>query len=81
MGKVTRRPARKVEPMPAPMSAGVRKQGRPRVESPKTSVTLRLDPAQLERLDKMAAARGIGRSAIIQLAISAVLEKGLHIEI
>jgi len=58
----------------------MRKQGRPRVLSPKISISLRMDTGQLKRLDKMAKDLGIARSALIQLAVSAVLDKGLRID-
>lgn len=51
------------------------KRGRPKVSSPRESVTLRLKPEQLEQLNKMAEDQGVNRSSLIQLAVSRYLKE------
>lgn len=55
-----------------------RERGRPPVQQPRPSVTLRLDPAQLERLDALATDKGTTRTALIQIAIARILKEGLR---
>jgi hypothetical protein len=48
-----------------------RAQGRPKVDDPKVSATLRFDPALIAELDVWAKDHGgMGRSAAIRLAVS-----------
>jgi hypothetical protein len=52
-----------------------RGQGRPKVELPKVSTTLRFDPALIAELDAWALDHGgMGRSAAIRLAVSNLLK-------
>ncbi|HVJ09920.1 MAG TPA: ribbon-helix-helix protein, CopG family [Acidisarcina sp.] len=49
------------------------KKGRPQAQT----VCLRVQPQQLEDLDRLADRAGTTRSSLIQLAIARLLEKGL----
>ena len=61
----------------APVKRG---QGRPKVDDPKVSTTLRFDPALITELDAWAKDHGdMGRSAAIRLAVSNLV-KGRTIE-
>jgi predicted transcriptional regulator len=52
-------------------------RGRPKTDAPRQSVTIRLKPDQIERLDAMAAAEDVDRTDIIRRAIAQFLKKSL----
>ena len=50
------------------------KMGRPTVENPKRNFTIRMEPELVERIEQMAAARGISASKMIRLAVVEYME-------
>lgn len=50
-------------------------RGRPRIDSRRQSVTIRLKPEQQAKLDAVAEKKGTTRSAIMQIAVAEYLDK------
>jgi uncharacterized protein (DUF4415 family) len=50
------------------------KHGRPKVDDPKISTTLRFDPDMIAALDAWGKENGLGRSAAIRFAVSKLLK-------
>jgi predicted DNA-binding protein len=51
--------------------------GRPRIENPRTTFSVRLSPEHLRKLDTLAESTGTTRTALIQIAVGRLLKEGL----
>ncbi len=57
------------------MKRVTRKPGRPPIAHPRPTISVRLSPAHLAKLEAAAAASGTTRTALIQIAISRYLKE------
>lgn len=50
--------------------------GRPKIDEPKKSVTVRMEPALIAKLDAFAAANFQDRTTILEIAAKAMIKRG-----